>query len=116
MRDRMVWVLVSLGILALLVAFFGIFVWNMRKKGWKHETDYKAFFVMGVVWFPLGLLFDMPFFFILGLAYMAIGLANKDKWGKKTPANPKLKKKLMLAMMAGIIALFLGMAIALLFI
>ncbi len=47
---------------------------------------------MGIVWVPVGIVFmfilllsDLPFvigmpLFGMGLAYLAIGLANRDKW------------------------------------
>jgi len=110
----MVWVLAAVGIVAVIMLLIGIYIWRLSKKGWKHETDYKTFFIMGIIWFPMGLILDMPFFFILGLAYMAIGLANKDKWGKKTEVDPAMKKTLMISVFAGLTALMIGVAVFLL--
>ena len=62
-----------------------------RKAG---ETDYRAFFIMGVVFLPTGfammivyVLEELPFeiglpLFALGLIYLIIGLVNRDKWKK----------------------------------
>jgi 4-amino-4-deoxy-L-arabinose transferase-like glycosyltransferase len=54
------------------------------------EVDYRAFFIMGISFLPLGIFLtfavDNPGFigFIgLGACYIAIGLANKDKWKKE---------------------------------
>ena len=106
----MVWTIAMIGIIAVIVALLVVYMWKLNKKGWKHETDYKTFFFMGLVWFPMGLILDMPFFYIMGLAYMIIGLANKDKWNKKVTTDYKMKKKMMIAVFAGLIALIIGIA------
>lgn len=76
-----------------ITAVFGIIVafvvLKKRKEGKLRETNYQAFFVMGICFLGLGIVFTTtinPGFFgfaILGLAYMSIGLANRDKWQKK---------------------------------
>lgn len=82
-------VLVIIGIL--LVYLF----WKRRKYGQQIETDYRALFLMGVTFLPIGIammviyyLADLSFFIafpfmLLGLVYLVIGLKNKDKWKKK---------------------------------
>jgi heme/copper-type cytochrome/quinol oxidase subunit 2 len=106
--SEILWLLVSVaGIVALLGA---VFVWKLSRKGWKHETDYRAFFYMGVVWFPLGVALDFPVFYILGLAYLVIGLANKDKWGKKQPLTPEQIRWKKIALAVGIAVLVAGVA------
>jgi hypothetical protein len=93
----MVWVLIVLGVLILLGVIAAIVAY--KNKGKKHETDYYAFFVMGICFIPLGIIFmstgntAFSFFFILGLVYLAIGLANKDKWKKNHKPFSKLSKK-----------------------
>ena len=82
-------VLVALGILMALV------LWKKRKEGKTAEPDYRALFIMGAVFFPVGLvaliiyfLADIPFvialpLLALGLAYLVAGLVNRDKWKAK---------------------------------
>jgi cytochrome c oxidase assembly factor CtaG len=79
-------VLVALGVLMVLV------LWKRKKEGKAAEPDYRALFVMGIVFLPVGLvsmimyfLSDIPFviavpFLSLGLTYLIAGLANRDKW------------------------------------
>jgi 4-amino-4-deoxy-L-arabinose transferase-like glycosyltransferase len=62
---------------------------NSKNKQEK-EVDYRAFFIMGISFLPLGIVLtfvvDNPGFigFIgLGACYIAIGLANKEKWKKE---------------------------------
>lgn len=86
------WILIVIGIIALLV-FVGILltliVWKKKKEGKYEEPDYQAFFIMGICFLPMGIISMItvsPAFFgftVMGLCYMAIGLANKDKWKKK---------------------------------
>ena len=76
-------ILVITGILAILL-------WKKRKGQPSAESDYRVFFILGICWFPLGIVFmalDLPIgyvFFILGIVYLVIGLANRDKWKKKS--------------------------------
>jgi glucose uptake protein GlcU len=84
-------ILVGLTVLALLV----VVVLVARGKRREKKTDYKVFFTMGIVWLPMGILFlaldslrPMGIIFLgLGAGYLAIGLANKDKWAKSKESS-----------------------------
>jgi uncharacterized membrane protein len=64
-----------------------------RKAG---ETDYKAFFIMGIAFMPTGFAMMMVYFlaetpfeiglplFALGLICLIVGLVNRDKWKKRS--------------------------------
>jgi uncharacterized membrane protein len=64
-----------------------------RKAG---ETDYKAFFIMGIAFLPTGFAMMMVYFlaetpfeiglplFALGLICLIVGLVNRDKWKKRS--------------------------------
>lgn len=71
-------------------------LWTRKKTAHKAETNYRVFFIMGFIMAPAGLSWmvvsfltelhvtiGLPFF-ILGIAYLAIGLNNRDKWNKKS--------------------------------
>ena len=79
----------------IVVTLLLVFVLRKRKKERKTgETDYRAFFIMGLAFLPTGLammivyfMSELPFeiglpLLALGLAYLFIGLANRDKWKK----------------------------------
>jgi mannose/fructose/N-acetylgalactosamine-specific phosphotransferase system component IIC len=78
--------LVITAVFGIIIAFV---VLKKRKEGKLRETNYQAFFVMGICFLGLGIVFTTTInsgffgFAILGLAYMSIGLANRDKWQKK---------------------------------
>lgn len=75
-------VLIVVGIVAALAAR------KSGRKGRRKEVNYNVFFVIGICWFPLGIVFmtiDSPLgfmFFPLGLAYLAIGLVGTRKQRK----------------------------------
>ena len=61
-----------------------------EKKKTKKEINYQVFFHIGFIWIPVGVVFmitvNVAFGIALiglGLLYVAIGLANKDKWKSK---------------------------------
>ncbi len=111
-------ILVGVVVIGLLVAFL---VWNKKGKV-KHETDYYGFFVMGAVWTAIGVpmtIFnvirgDYPtlgFFLWLGVVYLAIGLANKDKWKKDKLEgwrDPKKRNILLILTALGVLLLIAG--------
>ena len=79
----------------ILITLLLVLVLRKRKqKGKAGETDYRAFFMMGVVFLPTGVAMmavyvvaELPFeiglpLFALGLIYIIIGLVNRDKWKK----------------------------------
>ena len=75
----MAWPIIAVIILVLLIVFAVIAIKSEKKM----EPDYRALFFLGITWFIIGIGADISVFFILGLVYMAMGLANRKRWGKK---------------------------------
>ena len=82
-------------VIGIMVTLLLVVVLRKRKReGKTGETDYQAFFIMGLAFLPTGaammivyFLAELPFeiglpLFALGLIYLIIGLANRDKWKK----------------------------------
>jgi uncharacterized iron-regulated membrane protein len=79
---------ILVGVLLILIAY-----WK-RKRLEPIETNYRAFYIMGIVLLPAGIVFSIialsfgiPFIvglplLGLGAVYIAIGLSNRDKWKK----------------------------------
>ena len=110
------WVLVSIAVTVIVLAILGILI--NKKKGWKREVDYRNYFGIGIVWLPFGVVFYVIFentvgimFLLLGLAYLAISLKNKDKWGKKQKVSPKTQKMLMIGLLIGVVVLIVGILV-----
>ncbi|MFA5176310.1 MAG: hypothetical protein WC413_03585 [Candidatus Nanoarchaeia archaeon] len=78
-------VLILVGIIAISLIVY------RKRKGLKQETDYKAFFILGIFWIIVGIIPGNLSFLIMGIAFMVIGLVNKKKWKKYKPWN-KLSK------------------------
>jgi hypothetical protein len=76
-------VLVAVGIITAFLAL------RRRKEGRPQEPDYRVFFILGICFTGMGTVFmtsiSLAFIGItgMGIAYMMIGLANRDKWKKK---------------------------------
>jgi len=92
-----VWILATLILIAILGLVMLYFTLKKRKEGKYQEPDYRTFFYIGLIWFPMGVIImflgwfieGIPitlgsFFFIIGLTYFIIGYTNKNKWKSKT--------------------------------
>ena len=87
------WILISALIVAALIVIGLILILvviKKKKEGKIGETNYQVFFIIGIAWIPIGSVFIFTInhvmgiaFMGLGIAYTAIGLANRDKWEKK---------------------------------
>jgi len=82
-----------------------------RSKKKRKKMDYRSLFFMGLIWFVLGITTDITVFFILGMAYIAMALANKRKRGKSRKKLNKTYKKLVYALT---VLLILGVILAVL--
>lgn len=88
------WILVAVAGGILVVAALAVLL--IRKRKVPEETDYRIFYILGIVFTLMGsgsLVEDNDAFtplFILGLVYLAIGLTNKDKWKRQQPADKRM--------------------------
>ena len=83
------WILAAvLGILIL----FAVIVLFLRKK-YKAHPDYYVFFIIGITWLPLGLVFQNPALWGMGLVFMIIGLVHKKEWKKNHKPWSRLTKE-----------------------
>lgn len=82
-------ILLAIVVILVLTGIVVLLVWKKRKVEPSAEPDYRVFFILGICWLPLSVVFISAeiaigyVFLVLGLAYLAIGLANHDKWKKK---------------------------------
>jgi len=90
--------IVTIIILAVLIVvglIVAILTLKRGKEDKSAEPNYRAFFIMGVTFIPIGIIWiivslslDISFvagipFLGLGVTYLIIGLANRDKWRKQ---------------------------------
>ena len=91
--DKMTkWIIFPMVIVALLVLvgiIFTIIFWKKKKDGKMEEPNFQVFFILGICFLPMDIVFMIVispvfiFYMALGLCYIAIGLANKNKWKKE---------------------------------
>ncbi len=88
-----------IGIAALLLI---VAIYVVRKGSPDHVPNYRAFFVLGIVWLPIGLGAQNPSLWIIGLIFMIIGIMNRSKWkvqpkwSEMPPEQKKMKLTLIL--------------------
>ena len=103
------WILIALAA-GLLVALLAVFVSKKQRKE-NCKTDYRTFYILGLVWTIIGLpLFfadGNAGFFAMGVVFLVIGLANKDKWEETSgPVLTEKKRGLLFgALLGGLLAL-----------
>lgn len=90
--------LIIIGVVAglILIGVLVVLLLKGKREGPSKETNYRAIYILGTIFSPLGIIYLIIFFvsdkavflvlglsFIgMGLSYLAIGLKNKDKWKK----------------------------------
>lgn len=79
------WILISIVILLVILGIVAIIVAVKRKK--KHKTDYYTFFIMGIIWFAMGLPLKNSALWAMGLIFAIYGLAHKKEWKANHQAN-----------------------------
>tara|TARA_Y100000034_G_C6902291_1_gene417587 strand:- start:2697 stop:3053 length:357 start_codon:yes stop_codon:yes gene_type:complete len=109
------WIMIAIGVLLVLLLIIFI-IFRMKKN---HKPDYYNFFVIGTAWTLIGIVFrENSFFFIMGLVFMAIGLAHKKDWKKNHRTWKQLsnqEKKLKVWLIWGLIILMIiGLVVLLL--
>jgi len=104
--QTMVGIIVPASLITMVLAVVAVVVVLRRRRegrGKRQGPDYRGFFIMGIVWFPLGLLWTIVFvglalppiitlpFTAIGLAYLIHGLTNRDKWDRGKNKRPPRK-------------------------
>ena len=82
-------ILASMVAISIVLVILMIVFWKKRKPKEGKGVDYQSFFVMGISFVGLGIVFTAtinPGFLgitVLGVIYIILGWKNKDKWKKK---------------------------------
>jgi len=107
------WILVSIA--GAILVLGAVVVWMLKKGKYRNEPDYRAFFWMGLVWVIIGgpviwLIgeFSMSGLFAIGVIFLAMGLANRDKWGKEGKLTKQEAKRKVIAVIAAVLVLLAG--------
>jgi hypothetical protein len=109
-------IIVLVAILA--VALTAALVINVSKdKERKHVPNYKALFIIGFSWIPVGIATHNPAFWAIGAVFLLTGLANKDKWKQETkwsdlPRRTRMLKIASAVVIAGLLLLLMALNLA----
>ena len=106
-------------ILAILI-LFGLaiaIIATIIKKKENRKPNYKAFFIIGITWIPIGIATQNYVFTFVGLVFIILGITkkkewkNQPKWEELSPAEKKVKIALIifltLILISGIIFYFI---------
>ena len=95
-------------VIGLIVIGLVIVLYSQFKKE-KIKPNYRFFFILGMTWIPLGVVFYKTTrnigFLIMGAIFLIIGLINKDKWEETVVVNPQKRKLLIGLILTGILVL-----------
>jgi len=100
--------IIGVGILTVLLALIAIYIMK-KKAGQKVEPDYRAFFILGISFLPIGIATDNPGLWGMGAVFLILGLVNRDKW-KEEPKWSELdpgRRKTVFLIILGLTVLFL---------
>jgi hypothetical protein len=87
-----VWILIGIAVIALLIVLgimITVVVYKKKKEGMLGEPNYRSFCSTGIVVLAIGIVFMVTIhpgfiaFIGMGVAYLVIGLAHRDKWEQK---------------------------------
>jgi len=79
--DSIFWILISIAVLVVLFAVIFIFLVSKKKIKYR-EPDYYSIFLVGLIWFAIGIPLDNSALWVIGLILLIWGLVNKKKWEK----------------------------------
>ena len=105
--------LILLVLILIVTIFLGVLVFKRTKE---IKPDYKTLYIIGISWFPLGIIFMASglsvgvVFSIMGLCFLAVGLMNKDKWKDAKPMTAKQKKYSIILLILGLIVFLITLA------
>ena len=69
--------------IAVLGIVFAIVAYKRRGE-FRSEPDYRAFFILGITFLPIGIATENPGLWGMGAVFMILGAVNRDKW-RDTP-------------------------------
>ena len=99
------WMLIMIGVIIILV---GVVFMVFLRKGKNLKPDYYAFFVMGLIWLPLGIPLKNYGLSVMGLIFLIISLVNKDKWKqnrRKSYKNMNKNEKIVFSLVTILLGL-----------
>lgn len=98
MAPIILWSMIAILCVLVIIAVLAFLV--LRKK--KRPIDYRAWFIIGITWIPIGIAIDNYGLTGLGIVFMIASLLHRKEWEKNKRSwkdMDKNEKKLMAAVM-----------------
>lgn len=102
-------VIIALIVVIAVILFLFMVIATVRNKGEKRVTNYRALFIIGISWLPIGIATKNPGLWVVGIVFLIVGIANKDKWKQEAiwaDSSPRAKG-IKLIFVGGLIMLLL---------
>jgi heme/copper-type cytochrome/quinol oxidase subunit 2 len=115
----MPYAIIAISVVAIIVIGFVVLavILKRRKQEEMRPIDYRTFFILGICWLPMGIVFwivmDLAFgipLFVMGGTLLTIGLVNRAKWTEPQTLTGG-QRKLVIGLIAGGILLLLLISI-----
>ncbi|MCH7850845.1 MAG: hypothetical protein IH845_04345 [Nanoarchaeota archaeon] len=97
-------------VLAILLAILAVFAYTSRNYK-EQKVDYFAFFLVGIVWLPIGAAIENYVLSVMGLIFASIGVSNRQEWDqnrKDWAILDKDEKKLRTVLISALAILFIS--------
>ncbi len=65
-----------------MLSIFVVFRTRSKQIQGKRDPEYRAFFIMGIAFVPIGVATGNAGFWVMGLVFLILGIANREKWSK----------------------------------
>jgi hypothetical protein len=82
------WILIAVGVFLILFIFL-VFLLIKKKK---RAPDYYTFFIVGIIWLPIGIATGNHALSAMGVVFAIVGLINKKKWKENRRIWKKMDK------------------------
>ena len=116
----MPYAIIAISVVAIIVIGFVVLAVTLRRR--KQEEvkpiDYRTFFILGICWLPMGIVFwivmDLAFgipLFVMGGTLLTIGLVNRAKWTEPQTLTGGQRKLIIGSIVGGILLLILMLSI-----
>ena len=109
--------MIIMGVLLVIGLIIAIIKAIVRKNE-NRKPNFKAFFIIGITWIPIGIATQNYVFMVAGLAFMILGFMKKKewkdqpKWEDLSPAEKKMKLALIiflaLILILGVVLYFIA--------
>jgi len=95
------------------VVLISLLIWLVIiKKKYGRKTSYRAFFIIGICWIPLGIAIENYAFTVLGAVFLILGITHRNQWkeeGRWSDLSPMERRIKIIVSSVLALILFIGL-------